>query len=157
LRRFIKHNADLPSPRAFHCSWWVSSLPFFIWFAIAPLLSEIRDDLSIWDGLHLSWCRRYHPDASFSDLCGTGRILFAAVLCTRLHFHRLHWLCEDSAWGLLRLFLFIGMAGGTFVMCQYWTSRMFYQRRRWNCSPRWRMGNLGGVTQLVMGSLLFPL
>ena len=36
-----------PHMRAFHCSWWGFFIAFFIWFAIAPLLSEIRDDLGI--------------------------------------------------------------------------------------------------------------
>jgi NNP family nitrate/nitrite transporter-like MFS transporter len=36
-----------PHMRAFHCSWWCFFIAFFIWFAIAPLLSEIRDDIGI--------------------------------------------------------------------------------------------------------------
>jgi len=36
-----------PHMRAFHCSWWGFFVAFFIWFAIAPLLSEIRDDLGL--------------------------------------------------------------------------------------------------------------
>lgn len=31
--------------RAFHCSWWGFFIALFIWFAVAPLLSEIRDDI----------------------------------------------------------------------------------------------------------------
>ena len=33
--------------RAFHSSWWSFFIAFFIWFAIGPLLSEIRGDLGI--------------------------------------------------------------------------------------------------------------
>lgn len=55
--------------------------------------------------------------------------------------------------------LFIGTAGGTFVMCQYWTSRMFTKEVVGTANALvggW--GNLGGgVTQLIMGSALFPL
>eukprot|EP00522_Entomoneis_paludosa_P013160 CAMPEP_0172451878 /NCGR_PEP_ID=MMETSP1065-20121228/9722_1 /TAXON_ID=265537 /ORGANISM="Amphiprora paludosa, Strain CCMP125" /LENGTH=109 /DNA_ID=CAMNT_0013203849 /DNA_START=147 /DNA_END=473 /DNA_ORIENTATION=+ len=36
-----------PHMRAFHFSWSGFFIAFFIWFAIAPLLSEIRDDLDI--------------------------------------------------------------------------------------------------------------
>ena len=36
-----------PHMRAFHCSWWGFFVAFFIWFAVAPLLSEIRDDIGI--------------------------------------------------------------------------------------------------------------
>jgi hypothetical protein len=83
-----------------------------------------------------------------------ARILFSRALC-RLHSHRLHWLCELCL-GLAILRLFIGMAGGTFVMCS--TGPAAYSGRRWNCQrPSLEDGNGGGVTQLVMGSLLFPL
>ena len=65
----------------------------------------------------------------------------------------------NSSVGLAVLRLFIGVAGGTFVMCQYWTSRMFTKEVVGTANALvggW--GNLGGgVTQLVMGSLLFPL
>jgi NNP family nitrate/nitrite transporter-like MFS transporter len=85
-----------------------------------------------------------------------ARILFTLVLCTRLHptacrFCRIHcqWTRHSSS--------FHWIAGGSFVMCQYWTCRMFYQTSL-NCSLVGGWGNLGGgVTQLVMGSLLFPL
>jgi NNP family nitrate/nitrite transporter-like MFS transporter len=54
---------------------------------------------------------------------------------------------------------FIGIAGGTFVMSQYWTSRLFTKEiigTANGLAGGW--GNLGaGFTQLVMGSLLFPL
>merc|ERR1712048_1441965 len=65
----------------------------------------------------------------------------------------------NGPWSLAFLRLFIGVAGGTFVMCQYWTSRMFTKQVVGTANALvggW--GNLGGgVTQLVMGSALFPL
>lgn len=65
----------------------------------------------------------------------------------------------NSAVGLSILRLFIGVAGGTFVMCQYWTTDMFCKEVVGTANALvggW--GNLGGgVTQLVVGSLLFPL
>jgi len=36
-----------PHMRAFHCSWWGFFIAFFIWFAIAPLLSEIKVTLGL--------------------------------------------------------------------------------------------------------------
>jgi NNP family nitrate/nitrite transporter-like MFS transporter len=36
-----------PHMRAFHMSWWGFFIAFFIWFAIAPLLSEIKVDLGL--------------------------------------------------------------------------------------------------------------
>jgi NNP family nitrate/nitrite transporter-like MFS transporter len=53
---------------------------------------------------------------------------------------------------------FIGLAGGTFVMCQYWTSRMFTKEIVGTANALvagW--GNLGAnVTQIVIGSFLLP-
>jgi NNP family nitrate/nitrite transporter-like MFS transporter len=65
----------------------------------------------------------------------------------------------NSTTGLGILRTFIGTAGGTFVMCQYWSSHMFCKEVVGTANVLcggW--GNLGGgVTQLVMGLLLFPL
>ena len=36
-----------PHMRAFHCSWLGFFIAFFIWFAIAPLLSEIKKTLGL--------------------------------------------------------------------------------------------------------------
>ena len=93
----------------------------------------------------------------FRDKVGP-RILFTIILC----FASIPTACTglvNSATGLAVLRLFIGVAGGTFVMCQYWTSRMFTKDVVGTANALvggW--GNLGGgVTQLVMGSALFPL
>ena len=87
-----------------------------------------------------------------------ARILFTVVLCLA----SIPTACTgfiNSSNGLIVLRLFIGCAGGTFVMCQYWTSRMFTKEVVGTANALvggW--GNLGGgVTQLVMGSALFPL
>jgi NNP family nitrate/nitrite transporter-like MFS transporter len=65
----------------------------------------------------------------------------------------------NSSTGLIVLRFFIGIAGGSFVMCQYWTSSMFHKSVVGAANAiagGW--GNLGGgVTQLVMGSVLFPM
>ena len=53
-----------------------------------------------------------------------ARVLFAVILCTA----SIPTACTGfihTAQGLILLRLFIGVAGGSFVMCQYWTSRMF--------------------------------
>ena len=86
------------------------------------------------------------------------RILMGVVLCLA----SIPTACVgfvNTATGLAVIRLFIGLAGGTFVMCQYWTSQMFTKDVVGTANALvggW--GNLGGgVTQLVMGSLLFPL
>ena len=65
----------------------------------------------------------------------------------------------NSAATLAATRFFIGIGGSTFVMCQYWTTSMFTKEVAGTANAMvggW--GNLGGgVTQLVMGSALFPL
>ncbi len=65
----------------------------------------------------------------------------------------------ESAAGLYVLRFFIGLGGSTFVMCQFWSTRMFTKEVAGTANALvggW--GNLGGgVTQIVMGSALFPL
>jgi NNP family nitrate/nitrite transporter-like MFS transporter len=65
----------------------------------------------------------------------------------------------QSASGLYVLRLFIGVAGGSLVVNQYWTSRMFSKEVVGTANALvagW--GNIGGgVTQLLVGSALFPL
>ena len=61
--------------------------------------------------------------------------------------------------GLCILRLFIGCAGSSFVMCQCWSTRMFTKEIVGTANALvggW--GNVGGgVTQIVMGTALFPL
>ena len=154
-----------PHMRAFHCSWWGFFCAFFIWFAIAPLLPEIRDTLSldkkeIWTSSIVGVGGTIFMRFILGPACDKfgARVLFTAVLC----FASIPTACTgfvNSAAGLAVLRLFIGVAGGSFVMCQYWASRMFTKEVVGTANALcggW--GNLGGgVTQLVMGSALFPL
>jgi len=158
-------NFSRPHMRAFHCAWVAFFMAFFIWFAISPLLSEIREtlDLSneeIWTSSIIGVGGTIFMRFLLGPLCDKfgARILFSVVLC----FSSIPTACTgfvNSAVGLSVLRLFIGTAGGTFVMCQYWASRMFTKEVVGTANALvggW--GNLGGgVTQLVMGSALFPL
>lgn len=64
----------------------------------------------------------------------------------------------NSATGLAVIRFFIGIGGSTFVMAQYWTTRMF--TKEWAGTANATVGgwgNLGGgITQLLVGSFLFP-
>ena len=64
----------------------------------------------------------------------------------------------SSATGLTVIRFFIGIGGSTFVMAQYWTSTMFV--KDWVGTANATVGgwgNLGGgVTQVLVGSILFP-
>jgi len=154
-----------PHMRAFHMSWWGFFIAFFIWFAIAPLLSEIQEDLGltkqeIWTSSIVGVAGTIFMRFALGPACDKfgARIPMAAVLC----FAAIPTACTglvNSATGLSVVRLFIGSAGGTFVMCQFWASRMFCKEIVGTANALcggW--GNLGGgVTQLVMGSALFPL
>ena len=154
-----------PHMRAFHMSWWGFFIAFFIWFAIAPLLSEIKDDLGltkqeVWTSSIVGVGGTIFMRFILGPACDKwgARIPMAVVLCAA----SIPTACTgfvNGATGLAILRLFIGAAGGTFVMCQYWSSRMFCKEVVGTANALcggW--GNLGGgVTQLIMGSALFPL
>jgi MFS transporter, NNP family, nitrate/nitrite transporter len=151
--------------RAFHVSWFGFFMAFFIWFAIAPLLTEIQTTLrltkkQIWTSSIVSVTGTILMRFILGPLIDKygARIPFVGVLC----------LCAipsactgfvNSQTGLCFLRFFIGLAGGSFVMCQSWTSRMFSRKIIGSANALaagW--GNLGaGVTQLMMGSVIFPL
>merc|ERR1712048_1534268 len=54
-------NFSRPHMRAFHCSWWCFFIAFFIWFAIAPLLGEIKDTLGLTKQQIRISCSFLHP------------------------------------------------------------------------------------------------
>jgi NNP family nitrate/nitrite transporter-like MFS transporter len=158
-------NFSRPHMRAFHCSWWSFFIAFFIWFAIAPLLSEVRTTLSlskqqIWTSSICSVGGTIFMRFVNGPLCDKygARIPMALILCFASVPTALTGLVEDAT-ALAVLLFFIGIGGSTFVMCQYWTSRMFTKEVVGTANALvggW--GNLGGgVTQIVMGSVLFPL
>lgn len=153
-----------PHMRAFHYSWWSFFIAFFIWFSIAPLLPEVKKTLGL--NKQQIWLTNIIAVAgdivmrfvfgSLTDKWG-ARILMGGVLimasiptaCTGL---------VTSLTGLAFLRLFIGLSGSTFVMCQCWTTRMFTKEIVGTANALvggW--GNCGGgVTQIVMGTVLFP-
>jgi MFS transporter, NNP family, nitrate/nitrite transporter len=158
-------NFSRPHMRAFHVNWFGFFMAFCIWFAIAPLLSEIKKTLNItkqdvWTSSIVAVSGTICMRFILGPLCDKfgSRVLFAGVLC----------LCSiptactgfvNSSAGLSVLRFFIGLAGGSFVMCQFWTSRMFAKEVVGAANALvagW--GNLGGgATQLIVGSVLFPL
>ncbi|CAB9496332.1 affinity nitrate transporter 2 [Seminavis robusta] len=154
-----------PHMRAFHCSWWGFFIAFFIWFAIVPLLSEIREDLDItkreiWNSTIANFAAVIFVRLILGPLCDKfgSRVLFAVVLCIAA----IPAACTgviQNARDLIILRVFIGIAGGSFIMCQYWSTSMFTKEVVGTANALtagW--GNLGaGVTQLIVGSFLFPL
>ena len=154
-----------PHMRAFHCAWWGYFIAFNLWFAASPLLGEIRDSLNltneqIWESSIAGVGGTVLMRFLLGPLCDKygARILYLLVLCAA----SIPTACTglvQTATGLTITRLFIGFAGGTFVMCQYWCTRMFTKDVVGTANAvaaGW--GNLGaGVAQVIMGSLLFPL
>mmetsp|Transcript_2550 Transcript_2550/g.4903 ORF Transcript_2550/g.4903 Transcript_2550/m.4903 type:complete len:484 (-) Transcript_2550:370-1821(-) len=154
-----------PHMRAFHCSWICFFTAFFIWFAIAPLLPEVKETLGlskqqVWTSNICSVAGTIFMRFVNGPLCDKygARILMGAMLFLASIPCALTGLVQNSA-QLCVLRFFIGLGGSTFVMCQYWSSRMFTKEVAGTANAivgGW--GNLGGgVTQLIMGSVLFPL
>jgi NNP family nitrate/nitrite transporter-like MFS transporter len=124
-------NFSRPHMRAFHCSWWGFFIAFIIWFSIAPLLGEIQITLKltkqeIWSSSVIGVAGTIFVKFIFGPLTDKygPRLPFMLVLC----FSAIPTALTGTASGatsLSILRLFIGVAGGAFVMCQYWTSRMF--------------------------------
>jgi NNP family nitrate/nitrite transporter-like MFS transporter len=158
-------NFKRPHMRAFHCSWGGFFTAFFIWFAIAPLLPEVKVSLGltpqqVWTSNICSVAGTIFMRFINGPLCDKygARILMGVILAAASIPCALTGLVQNSV-QLSILRFFIGLGGSTFVMCQYWTSRMFTKEVAGTANALvggW--GNLGGgVTQIVMGSVLFPL
>lgn len=117
--------------RAFHCAWYGFFVAFFSWFAVTPLLGEIRTSLGlsneqIWTSSISGVAGTIVMRFLLGPLCDKygARTLFGLVLIVA----SIPTACVgliDTAAGLCVIRLFIGIAGGSFVACQYWTSTMF--------------------------------
>lgn len=154
-----------PHMRAFHCAWWSVFVSFFLWFSISPLLAEIKASLNItkaeiWNSSIAGVCGTIIVRLIVGPLCDQygPKILIAIVLCVAA----IPTAClgfVHTATELVLVRLFVGIAGGIFVMSQYWTTSMFTLEIIGTANGLvggW--GNLGaGVTYMIVGSALFPL
>lgn len=154
-----------PHMRAFHYSWWSFFMAFFIWFSIAPLMPEVKKTLGLSDDQ--VWVTNIVAVSgdivmrfvfgSLTDTLGArllmGGVLILASIPTAFTG------AVNSFMGLCFLRLCISLAGSSFVMCQCWSTRMFTKEIVGTANALvggW--GNVGGgATQIVMGTLLFPL
>ena len=156
--------ADFSSPpmRAFHMSWLAFFASFVAWFAVAPLMPVIREDLAlskqqVADSVIASVAitifvrlivgrllDRYGPRRVYSALLVLGAIPVMAIGLVRRY----------ETFLLLRMA--IGAIGASFVVTQYHTSLMFAPNVVGTANATaagW--GNLGGgATQLLMPLLL---
>ncbi len=152
---------NTPQMRAFHMSWLAFFLCFFAWFGIAPLMTVVREEMSL-SREQLGWCiigsvaitafsrvligllcDRIGPRLTYSGLLMVGSL---PVMGIGLAY-------DYESFLLFRIA--IGVIGAAFVITQCHTSLMFAP----NCvgtanatTAGW--GNLGGgVTQLAMPAL----
>lgn len=156
--------ADFTSPpmRAFHMSWLAFFASFLAWFAVAPLMPVIRDDLgltkeqvgnSVIASVAITIFVRLLV-GRLLDRFGPRRVYSALLITGSVPVMALGLVHSYETFLLLRMA--IGAIGASFVVTQYHTSLMFAPSvvGTANASAAgW--GNLGGgVTQLLMPLLL---
>lgn len=153
-----------PHMRSLHCAWISFFLAFMIWFAPAPLLKEIQETLGltkkeIWTSSITNDCTAIFMRLIMGPICDSygARIPMAVVLVLASIPTAMLGLVSSAA-GLALIRFFIGIAGSSFVMSQFWPSRMFAREIAGTANGivgGW--GNLGGAwTQIFMGTILFP-
>jgi len=118
-----------PHMRAFHFSWISFFVSFFVWFSIVALLPYMQESLNLTDNdIWISNIFNLIPlerllVGPLTDRFGP-RKMFLVILCFAAIPTALTGLVKNAA-GLWVLRLFIGVAGGSFVVCQYWSTAMF--------------------------------
>ena len=120
-----------PHMRGLHCAWISFFLAFMIWFAPAPLLKEIQDTLSlskeqVWTSSITNDCTAIFMRVIMGPVCDNygARLPMAIVLVVASIPTAMVGLVNSAA-GLSLIRFFIGIAGSSFVMSQFWPSRMF--------------------------------
>ncbi|KAL3934778.1 MAG: hypothetical protein SGBAC_009574 [Bacillariaceae sp.] len=153
-----------PHMRGLHCAWISFFLFFIIWFAPAPLLKEIGDTLNLskaelWTSSITNDCTAIFTRILMGPVCDNfgARIPMSVVLIFASIPTAMVGLV-NSASHLALVRFFIGFAGSSFVMSQFWPSRMFSREIAGTANGivgGW--GNLGGAwAQVFMGTILFP-
>jgi len=158
-------NFSRPHMRGFWCAATSFFFAFFIWFAAAPLLPEIKTTLKL--------TKQQVWTTNIVSVAGTiaMRFIMGPIIDKygpRIPAGLLLILCAiptaclgavHTEVGLCVVRFFIGLAGAMFVVCSSWTTGMFVPQIVGTANgfaAGW--GNMGGgVTILVMGFALFPL
>lgn len=154
-----------PHMRGFHASWIAFFSAFFAWFAIAPIMPTIKAALNLRKGQ--VWATNITSVAStiamrfvvgpLCDIYGPKTVMAILLVLGSIPTYLIGTVTSYTGLAIVRFF--IGTIGASFVMCQYWTSIMFAKNIVGSANAivgGW--GNLGGgVTNLVMGSAIFPL
>lgn len=157
-------SCQVPHAQSFHFAWFSFFIAFVGWFSFAPLMPTIREDLNLTkDDINNAniasvfatifvriligpLCDKFGPRDCMAALLLVGSIpIFIASLIT-------------SASGLLWCRLCIGLVGGAFVPCQFWTSVMYNQEVIATANAfagGW--GNLGGGFTYIFMPFCFNL
>jgi len=120
-----------PHMRALHCSWISFFLAFMIWFAPAPLLKEIRSTLhltnqDIWTASITNDCTAIFMRIVMGPVCdnyGAKWPMAAVLVIASIPTAMVGLVNSGQSLALIRFF--IGIVGSSFVMAQFWPSRMF--------------------------------
>jgi NNP family nitrate/nitrite transporter-like MFS transporter len=158
-------SAARPHMRAFHYAWLTFFFAFFAWFSATPLLPEIQTSLKlskeqIWASSICSAAGAVVTRCIAGLLCDIyGARMVAAVILVVCGVPTMFTGLVNTAAGLSALRLINGIGGSAFVTCQYWTSTMFTREVSGTANALaagW--GNLGGgIAQIFVGTMLFPL
>ena len=155
-------NFQRPHMRAFYCAWFSFLIAYVNWFAIAPLLPVVRDSLDlsreeIWTSsiasIPLATILRFTVGPLCDKYGARWVMMWILILasiptaCTGL---------VQTGLGLSIVRLFSGIGGSAFVMTQFWANAMFSKRIVGTASAIVGNSVEVGVTQLFMGSVLFP-
>ncbi|XP_045170235.1 uncharacterized protein LOC123532740 [Mercenaria mercenaria] len=153
-----------PHMRAFHTSWFCFFIAFTAWFGIQPLIPTIRKELGLSkkevarSGIASisatiavrifvgPLCDKFGPKRVMSGLLMIGAIplAFSGLI--------------KSGTGLIIVRLCVGILGGTFIPCQFWTSATFNVKIVGTANALvggW--GNLGGGFTFIIMPALFEL
>lgn len=162
----LLYSAARPHMRGFHFAWMSFFVAFFTWFAIAPLLSEVAMSLEL--NREQIWTSNVFGVAGsavtrvligpINDIYGPRWTISATLLLSAIP-TGFAGLAIQGPTSLYIIRLLIGVAGSAFVTCQFWSTNLFIPEVAGTANSLtagW--GNLGGgVAQVVMGSLIFPL
>ncbi|XP_053374111.1 uncharacterized protein LOC128546063 [Mercenaria mercenaria] len=153
-----------PHMRSFHTSWFCFFIAFTAWFGIQPLIPTIRKELGLSkkevarSGIASisatiavrivvgPLCDKFGPKRVMSGLLIVGAIPLA--FCG---------LIRDGT-GLIIVRLCVGILGGAFIPCQFWTSATFNVKIVGTANALvggW--GNLGGGFTFIIMPALFEL
>ena len=163
-KSFRLFSIQRPHMRAFHASWFCFFIAFTSWFGLQPLIPTIRKELGL--------TKKEVANSGIASIAATILVrIVVGPLCDKFGPKRVmagllmvgsipmafSGLVKSQA-GLIIVRLCIGILGGTFIPCQFWTSAMFNVKIVGTANALvggW--GNLGGGFTFIIMPALFEL